>query len=84
MSVTRRVKIIEAQYIEEADSILILGECKEGRLHQQIHSSLFSFGNKDKKKEMEKTAELMIGKTINIVFDPELNDKIKDHVSLKY
>ena len=27
--VKRKVKIIEAKYVEDADSILILGECQE-------------------------------------------------------
>jgi hypothetical protein len=82
--VKRKVKIIEAKYVEDADSILILGECQEGRFRQQINSSCFSFGNKDKKVEMITTAELMIGKTIYIVFDPDLDARIKDHSKIKY
>lgn len=82
--VKRRVKVLEAKYVEDADSILVLGECQEGRFRQQIHSSCFSFGNKNKKDEMIITAELMLGKTIWMVFDTELDGKIQDHYSLKY
>jgi len=82
--VERKVKVLKADYVDEADAILIVGECKEGRLRNQIHSSCFSFGNKNKKEEMIKTAELMIGKTINMVFDEDLNGKIKDKCRLKY
>ena len=82
--VEKKVKVIKAKYVENADSILILGECDEGQLKHQINSSCFYFGNKNKKVEMEKLAELMIGKTIKMVFDPDLDQKIKDHVSLKY
>lgn len=82
--VKRKVKVLEALYIEKADSILILGECKEGKFRQQINSSCFSFGSKNKKAEMIKTAELMVGKTIWMVFDTDLEGKIKDHYPLKY
>jgi hypothetical protein len=82
--VKRKVKIIEAKYVEDADSILILGECQEGRFRQQINSSCFSFGDKNKKTEMITTAELMLGKTIYIVFDPDLDERIKDHSKIKY
>lgn len=82
--VKRKVKVLEAKYVEEADAILILGECQEGRFRQQINSSCFSFGNKNKKDEMIITAELMLGKNIYMVFDPDLDERIKDHSKLKY
>jgi len=82
--VKRKVKVLEAKYVEEADSIIIVGECQDGRFRQQINSSCFSFGDKDKKTEMITTAELMLGKTIWMVFDTELEEKIKDHYPIKY
>ena len=82
--VKRKVKILEAKYVDEADSILVVGECKEGRFRQQIHSSCFSFGNKNVKTEMITLSELMIGKNITMVFDSELEGKIKDRHNLKY
>jgi hypothetical protein len=83
-SVKRKVKVLKADYIKEADSILIVGECSEGRLRHQIHSSTFSFGNRNKEEEMKKTAALMEGKNIYMVFDPDLEGKIQEHVRLKY
>lgn len=82
--VKRKIRVIKAQYIPETDSILLIGECSEGRIRHQINSSAFSFGARNKEEEMEKTARLMVGKMINIVFDPDLQDKIKDHYPLKY
>jgi hypothetical protein len=82
--IKKKVKVLEADYIKEADCILIIGECSEGRLRHQIHSSCFIFGNKNKEEEMKNTAKLMIGKTIFMVFDTELDGKIKDHEKLKY
>ena len=82
--VKKDVKVLEAKYVSDADSILIIGECDEGKLRHQINSTCFTFGDKDKVEEMEKTAELMIGKTISMVFDTDLEGKIKDHYSLKY
>jgi len=77
--VRKPVKVINAKYVEETKSILILGECDEGRLTHQIHRSLFSFGNRSEKeivKELNKTADMMKGKTITMEFDP--NDISKD------
>lgn len=82
--VKKKVRILEADYIKSADSILIYGECDQGRLRHQIHSSCFSFGNRDKDEEMKKTAKMMVGKNVMMVFDPDLLEKIKDHAKLKY
>ena len=79
-----KVKVTASKYVEEADSILLIGRCKKGEFYQQIHSSAFDFGGKDKKTEMIKTAEMLIGKSINFVSDTDLEDKIKDHFPLKY
>ena len=87
MSVIKKIKVLKAEYVKEAESIVILGESKEGRLRNQVHRSCFSYGNRTEEqidKELQKTAEMMIGKTINMVFDPELNGKIKDKANLKY
>ena len=85
--VKKRVKVLKAKYVKEADSIAIVGECEQGRFIHQIHRSAFSFGDRSEAeiiRELEKTAAMMVGKQINIVFDPELNGKIDDHISLKY
>ena len=82
--IKRTITVKEAKYVKEADSIILVGICEEGQIRHQIHSNAFYFGNKNKEVEMQKTAELMIGKKINIVFDTELNEKIKDRYPLKY
>ena len=84
MAVKLKVKILEASYVADADAILILGECEKGKLRHQIHSSCFTFGNQDKSTAMSDTAKLMLGKSIWMVFDEELNEKIEDHQPLKY
>ena len=76
--VRKPVKVINAKYVEDTKSILILGECvlddgKIGRLTHQLHRSLFSYGNRTEKeivKELKKTAEMMRDKTIMMEFDP--------------
>lgn len=35
-TIKRKVKVLNAEYIPEVDSVLILGECQEGRFRQQI------------------------------------------------
>jgi len=82
--VKKKVRVLEARYIKEADSILILGEVDGGQVKQQINSSCFFFGDKNVEKEMTKLAEIMVGKYINLVFDSDLDGKIKDHVGLRY
>jgi hypothetical protein len=83
-SVKRKVQVMDAEYVKDVDSIVIFGECSDGRLRHQIHSSCFNFGDRDKTEEMKKTAKMMIGKNITMVFDPDLLEKIKDHAKLKY
>jgi hypothetical protein len=85
--VKKKVRVLSAQYIKEAQSIVIVGECENGRLRHQIHRDCFSYGDRTEKqieKELENTAKMMVGKEIWMVFDPDLNGKIKDHVQLKY
>ena len=85
--VKKKIKVLKAKYVKEAESIAILGECDQGRLVHQIHKSAFSFGDRTEAeiiRELEKTAAMMVGKHITIVFDPELNGRIQDHVALKY
>ena len=78
--VKRKVKVLEADYVEGAQSILIAGECEEGRLRTQIHRNRFAYGNRTEeqiKVELRKTAKMMIGKTINMIFDTDIDGKIK-------
>lgn len=80
--VNKRVKVLEAKYVEDAESILILAECEEGQLRTQIHKSSFSFGERTPSEityEMHKTAALMEGKTLNLLF----TDTIDDYEGLK-
>ena len=86
-AVKKKVKILDAKYVRDTKSILILGECEHGRLHHQIHQSCFDFGRRTESeihREMEKTAEMMKGKEIFMVFDPDLDGKMRDRVGLKY
>lgn len=85
--VQRKVKVINATYVEEAESIVILGECEEGRLSHQINRSCFSYGDRTEKEiiaSLKKTAEMMIGKTISMVFDPDIDGKIDERIILRY
>ena len=34
--VKRKIQVLKADYVKEAQSILIVGECQEGRFRQQI------------------------------------------------
>jgi hypothetical protein len=83
----RKVKILEAKYFKDQESILIIGECDEGKLKNQIHKNCFSYGTRSELEidaELEKTAEMMVGKTIELVFDEELDYKLKENETLGY
>jgi len=70
--IRKQVKVISAKYVKDTKSILILGECEEGRLTHQMHRSLFSFGKRSETEivaELNKTAEMMKGKTIWMEFE---------------
>lgn len=67
----------EARYIEDEESIIMVCECDKGPFYSQINAASFTFNNKDKHEEMRKTASLLIGKRINVVFDPDLDKRIQ-------
>ena len=72
--VKKRVRVLNAKYIDEVESILILGECEEGRLTHQINRSAFNSAGRSEsemRKELKKIAEMMIGKLIWMEFNPE-------------
>jgi len=82
--IKKEVLVREARYYSGDDSIIFIGECDLGEVRHQIPSDSFTFGNKDKVAEMNKLAEMLVGKKISIVFDPDLNSKINDGHGLKY
>ena len=86
--VKRQVKVLQANYVEEAQSILIVGECQEGRFRTQIHrDALASYGDRTEEEivtEVKKTADMMIGKTLYIVFDPDLEERLDANAPLNY
>ena len=85
--IKKTIRIIRAEYIKEHESIVVLGECDTGKVRTQINKSSFSFGARSEKEidyEMEKTAHLMVGKKINLIFDEELEEKIDCGQRLSY
>lgn len=82
--VKRKVRILKAEYVPETESILMMGECQEGRFRQQINKSCFTFGDKDVTTEMTKLAKLLVNKQVYMVFDADLENKIIDNYPLKY
>jgi len=86
--VSKSIHILKAEYVKEAESILLLGlDSDLGVIRTQIHKSDFYYGDRTESQidcELIKTAELLIGKKLNLVFDSELDEKIKNNVPLKY
>jgi len=85
--VQKRIKVLRAEYVKDCESIVILGECGDGQMRTQINKSSFSFGSRTEAEidyEMEKTASMMVGKEIRLVFDAELEEKIDCGQRLNY
>ena len=87
-----KAKLLDAQYVKEAQSVLMLVECDKGKFRTQINrSAIASFGNRTEEeieKEMIKYVEILkgkkLGKSIFVVFDTDLDKKLQDHYPLKY
>ena len=89
-----KTRLLDAKYIKDAQSVLMILECEQGRFRSQVNSnSIASFGNRTESeivKEMEKYVEILrhtyIGKDkfINAIFDTELNEKINDNDRISY
>ena len=87
-------KLLSAQYIEEAKSILLVLECENGRFRTQIpRASIATFGDRSEREittEMNKYADMLkhffLGKDkcVTVISDPDLNEKIKDGVRIEY
>jgi len=85
--VKKKIQVLKAEYVKEAQSIAILGECSEGGVKTQIHKSSFDQNGRSDEEmdyEMEKLAHLMVGKNISLVFDGELEKKIECGQRLSY
>lgn len=90
-TVKRRVKVLKAEYISdpEIDSVLVLGECQEGRFRQQIPAnSLLQavFGDSHRRMAPEvRTAGLVsFAESLEkrtepflMEFDPDLDRKLE-------
>jgi hypothetical protein len=96
MSIPSKIKtrLLDASYVPEAKSILLLLECSNGKFRSQIpRDAIATFGNRTETeitKEMLKYVEILkccyVGKDkfINSIFDPDLDERIKDHSKIKY
>jgi len=77
-----RARLLDAQYIKEAKSVLMIMECEQGKFRSQIHrDTIATFGDRTEEeieREMNKYVEILkcnfVGrdKFINTVFDPDL------------
>lgn len=87
MGEARQVKatLLDARYIKDAQSILMILECDQGRFRTQIHrNAIATFGDRteeDITKEMEKYVDILKfklkgkEKAVNAIFDPNLSEK---------
>jgi hypothetical protein len=96
MAEPRKVKarLLDARYIKDAQSVLMILECEQGRFRSQVNrNTIASFGNRTEseiEKEMERYVEILkyayVGKEkfINAIFDTELNEKMNDNDRISY
>ena len=89
-----KARLLDARYVREDKSILLVLECEQGRFRSQIHrDNIATYGNRTEdeiERELNKYVEIMIyaykgkDKFINAVFDANLDDKIQDNCEIKY
>ena len=91
MPVKRKLKVLSAKYVEEAKSVLMVGECSEGRFRTQVHrDSLIPQGirsdvtEKELTKEFTQFSKSIVGKELLIVFDPDLTERLAANAPLNY
>ena len=82
-----KARLLDAKYVKEAKSVLMLLECEQGRFTSQIHrDNIATFGariEEEIEKEMQKYVDILKyvykreNKYINAVFDPDLDKRLK-------
>lgn len=88
--VKKRFKILDADYVHEAESMLLYGELPEGPLRTQVPVSsltkvdLSRLTTEEKILALKIFAEDLKGKTVDFVFDPDLDKRLKANDPLKY
>ena len=90
--VIKSVRIKGAQYSHEAQSFIFLVECPDKRFYTQVPidrflpniTNIHEFTEKQMKVATEDFCKTIIGKKINVVFDTELDEKLKDKYPLNY
>lgn len=92
--VKKNVRVIGAQYSEEAKSFLLMVESPDIRFATQIPiasvlnsetaNSFDGFSQEQKKACTDVFCREIIGKHINVVFDPDLDEKLKDNFPIRY
>jgi hypothetical protein len=86
--VKKKIKVLDATYMEDKKGVFLSCECDEGDFYHMLdRDALGTFGTRSEDEiteEMCKTAELMVNKTMWLVFDPEAEDKIQNGEVLSY
>ena len=82
--VKRTLNVLSAKYVSDAKSVLIVGECEEGRFRTQIYRDALIPGGiqeglpeKDVGKLFTSFAKDIVGKELTIVFDPDVTERMK-------
>lgn len=90
--IKKHVTVLAAEYSKEAKSIVLLVECDNGRFYSHIHLQqlLPNITNWDYFRECDVIklskgfCKDIVGKKIWVVFDPDLDAKIKDNHPIEY
>jgi len=90
--VIKSVRIKGAQYSHEAKSFIFLVECPDKRFYTQVPINKFlpniininDFTESQMQAATSHFCKSMIGKKINVVFDTDLDEKLKDKYPLSY
>ena len=90
--VKKNVRVIGAQYSHEAKSIALAVESEDGQFMTQVPISTLvpnitninAFSEEQMMTATKEFCEQIVGKRINVVFDVDLNEKLKYNCKLDY
>lgn len=84
--------LLDAAYVDKDKEVALLVECEKGKMQPRIpRTAIATFGDREEDDitlEMNKYVDILkakcLGKKVSIVFDTDLDGKIKDGYELHY
>ena len=85
-------KLVDAVYVDTDKEVALLLETPNGRCQARVHrDEIATFGDRDEaeiSKEMDKYVDILkhkcLGKTVTVISDTDLDNKLKEGYPIRY